>query len=448
MPALAPKTGGREHSVKALLLRLAPSIRYGTERYPESVARRLTALNIATWIVAGHLGFYTLVRLLDSVPGRLPVAMATAVFAVIFAVIPLLHRLGPWIATHVFVLLFFAYIWRVVELVGTAGGAYFNYFIVSGLAIVVYGIERIAPAILVTVAAVASILAQQWLLPADTGFLPPAVLLNVNYVTNVTIAAAALFGIVYYAMHRAARAEAAAEYERARSESLLANILPVDIVTRLKDSPQAEIADAFSSASILFADMADYTGRAGNLRPTELVAFLNAVYRRLDGIVERHGLEKIKTTGDSYMAVSGVPIARGDHAAALALFALEIMEALSGLVDPVGRPVPIRIGMASGPVVAGVIGTRKFSYDVWGDTVNIASRMESTGEPGKIQVAPSMYELLKDQFEFVARDPIEVRGKGSMRTWFLTGRVKANSSVATSAVQVRGVLSAKYHPPH
>jgi adenylate cyclase len=212
-----------------------------------------------------------------------------------------------------------------------------------------------------------------------------------------------------------------AEREYARSESLLANILPASVAARLKSEPGSEIADAFPEASILFADMAGFTARASDTTPGELVRFLNSVFTRLDIIVERHGLEKIKTTGDSYRAVSGVPVARPDHASALAALALEIRDALAGLFDPRGRSVPIRIGIASGPVVAGIVGTHKYAYDVWGDTVNMASRMESTGEPGKIQVTPATYELLKDQFEFVAREPIEVRGKGYMRTWFLIG---------------------------
>jgi len=137
--------------------------------------------------------------------------------------------------------------------------------------------------------------------------------------------------------------------------------------------------------------------------------------------VQRHGLEKIKTTGDSYMAVSGVPVPRPDHAAALAALALDMRDAVSGLTDLRGNPVSVRIGMASGPVVAGVVGMHKYSYDVWGDAVNMASRMETTGEAGAIHVAPSTYELLKDRFRFVARDPIDVRGKGQMRTWFLVG---------------------------
>jgi adenylate cyclase len=152
------------------------------------------------------------------------------------------------------------------------------------------------------------------------------------------------------------------------------------------------------------------------------VRFLNDVFTRLDALVERHGLEKIKTTGDAYMVVSGVPEPRADHAEALAALAIEMRDALAGLVDPKGRPVPVRIGMASGPVVAGVVGTRKFFYDVWGDAVNTAARMEQTGEPGKIQVAPETAQRLEARFVLEERGVVEVRGKGPMRTWFLLGR--------------------------
>jgi adenylate cyclase len=409
---------------KDLLLRLMPNIRYGTERYTEKVARRLRVINIATWIAATQLTFFTLVRLMDPVPGRWQVAVATAVLATIFAAIPLLHRFGPWIATYAFILTFLIANARAGRMIGTAGGTNLVYLALAGLAILLFGVERLGSAIVVSVLAAGLIVIEQATLPADTGFVPASVLLRLNFTTNVVTCVVTLFVVLHYAMRQAARAEAVAERERARSESLLANILPADVAARLKDAPLSKIADAFPEASILFADMAGYTSRASDVTPSELVRFLNAVYTRLDALVERHGLEKIKTTGDSYMAVSGVPVPRPDHAAALAVLALAIKDAVAGLVDPRGRPVPVRIGMASGPVVAGVVGTHKYSYDVWGDAVNMASRMESTGEPGKIQVAPSTYELLKDQFEFVARDPIEVRGKGHMHTWFLTGQRK------------------------
>ena len=243
----------------------------------------------------------------------------------------------------------------------------------------------------------------------------------------VVASSAILYGIIYYAVRQFAPAEALVEREFERSESLLSNILPPQVASRLKQVPNEIIADAYSEASVLFLDMAGFTARTSDTTPEDLVRFLNSVYTKLDNLVERHGLEKIKTTGDAYMVVSGVPEALRDHATALAHLSLDMRGALQGLVDAKGREVPVRIGIASGPVVAGVIGTRKFFYDVWGDTVNTASRMESTGVAGRIQVAPATHELLADRFEFEERGVIEVRGKGQMKTWFLIGTIKAES---------------------
>ncbi|MDT5386418.1 MAG: adenylate cyclase, partial [Mycobacterium sp.] len=219
-----------------------------------------------------------------------------------------------------------------------------------------------------------------------------------------------------------ALAEEAMEIEYQRSESLLANILPASIAERLKDPAHNIIADRYDDASILFADIAGYTKRASDTPPTELVRFLDALYTDLDGLVDRHGLEKVKTSGDSYMVVSGVPEPRPDHLDALASLALDMAEAVAGLTDPQGREVPLRIGVASGPVVAGVVGARKFFYDVWGDAVNVAARMESTDVEGRIQVPDNVYQLLSERFEFEERGEIEVKGKGLMHTWYLIGR--------------------------
>jgi adenylate cyclase len=161
------------------------------------------------------------------------------------------------------------------------------------------------------------------------------------------------------------------------------------------------------------------------MAPRNVVQFLNTVYAQFDNLVERHGLEKIKTTGDAYMVVSGVPEPRPDHAARIADLALDIRDATAGLVDAKGDAALMQIGIASGPVVAGVIGTRKFFYDVWGDAVNTASRMESTGEAGKIHVARETGDLLADGFVLEERGVIDVRDKGSMQTWFLIGRTPA-----------------------
>ena len=172
----------------------------------------------------------------------------------------------------------------------------------------------------------------------------------------------------------------------------------------------------------LFAGLAGFTARASETEPVKLVQFLNGVFTSFDRLVERHGLEKIKTSGDGYVVVSGAPVARPDHAEALAELALDMLRLATSLRDQEGREVPIRIGLASGPVVAGVIGTRKFFYDVWGDAVNVASRMESTGAPGMIQVSDETYARLKRRFVLESRGMIEVKGKGLMPTWFLLGR--------------------------
>jgi adenylate cyclase len=307
---------------------------------------------------------------------------------------------------------------------GTASGTTFFYFTAGALGILLLGAERVSISIVVGAVAIGLQIILHIGVPLNINNVPAT---SLTFVVNVLGSSTLLYVIVFYAVRQFTRAEERAEREHERSESLLINILPPRVAERLKDRAGSEIADAYPEASILFADMAGFTARASDTAPEELVHFLNGVYTKIDGLVERHGLEKIKTTGDAYMVVSGVPEAQPDHAGALADLAIDVRDAVVGLVDPKGRAVPVRIGIASGPVVAGVVGTRKFFYDVWGDAVNTASRMESTGEAGKIQVAPTTRELLADRFEFEERGVIEVRGKGPMRTWFLIGRTPEES---------------------
>jgi adenylate cyclase len=209
--------------------------------------------------------------------------------------------------------------------------------------------------------------------------------------------------------------------EQHRSESLLMNVLPSSIAERLKAATQS-IADHFDSATILFADVVDFTPLSGRLPPAEVVGFLDQLFSHFDKLVERHGLEKIKTIGDCYMAAAGVPDPLPDHARKAALLALDMRDAVStsAIAGPPG--LELRIGMNSGPVVAGVIGTKRFLYDLWGDSVNTASRMEANGTPGEIQITRTTYELLKDEFVCRRRGTIEVKGKGQMETWYLQGR--------------------------
>jgi class 3 adenylate cyclase len=209
--------------------------------------------------------------------------------------------------------------------------------------------------------------------------------------------------------------------EREKSERLLLNVLPQSIAARLKNG-ETIIADTFSDVTVLFADLVDFTRLASRIPAPDLVRLLNEVFSQFDWLAELHGLEKIKTIGDAYMVVGGLPTPRADHAVAVAEMALDMQRVIRRVDTLGGVPLNLRIGLSSGPVVAGIIGSKKFIYDLWGDTVNIASRMESQGELGCIQVSGATHELLTGTHVLRERGPIEIRGKGEMNTYFLVGR--------------------------
>jgi guanylate cyclase len=207
---------------------------------------------------------------------------------------------------------------------------------------------------------------------------------------------------------------------QAESDDLLRNILPDQIAGRLK-TDRAMIADDYESASVLFADIADFTPMSAGMTPTELVGLLNTIFTDFDAFVRESGLEKIKTVGDAYMVAAGVPTARPDHAHAISDLALRFRDHVAANRFD-GQEIDLRIGINSGPIVAGVVGTYKFAYDLWGDVVNTASRMESGGVPGAIQITDATFELISDAFVCEPRGVISVKGKGDMNTYFLVGR--------------------------
>jgi adenylate cyclase len=206
-----------------------------------------------------------------------------------------------------------------------------------------------------------------------------------------------------------------------RSESLLLDILPRTIAETLKRQPGV-IAEAHPEVTVLFADVVDFTPFAERTEPGQVVGLLDDIFSAFDALARHHGVEKIKTIGDAYMAASGLPEPRDDHAQAMAEMALDMQSALKTTLAPIGLDLELRIGMDSGPVVAGVIGQYKFGYDLWGDTVNTASRMESHGIPGRIQVSEATYQRLRADYEFEARGSIEVKGKGRQNVYLLVRR--------------------------
>jgi class 3 adenylate cyclase len=231
---------------------------------------------------------------------------------------------------------------------------------------------------------------------------------------------AAMFAAVLV-LGEAVRSRRALQLEQERSERLLLNVLPAPIAERLK-AGEAVIADAFPEVTVLFADLVDFTRRSQRIGPARVVATLNELYSAFDRLAQQQRLEKIKTIGDAYMVAGGLPNPRPDHAQAIAELALAIRDEVARRADPSGQPLQVRIGIDTGPVEAGVIGTVKFSYDLWGDTVNTASRMESHGVAGCIQVTARTYQRLRDGYRLERRGPIQVRGMGEMVTYFLLGR--------------------------
>ncbi len=216
-------------------------------------------------------------------------------------------------------------------------------------------------------------------------------------------------------------AEEALHAEKEKTERLLLNMLPQSVARKLKQGART-LAEAYPEATILFADLVDFTQLASRVSPKELVYLLNELFSAFDQLTEKHGLEKIKTIGDAYMVAGGLPVPTPDHAEAIAEMALDMMRFVEGFNARRHTTLSLRTGIHTGPVVAGVIGTKKFNYDLWGDTVNTASRMESHGLPGHIHVTQATYERLRGKYVFTGRGRIPIKGKGEMDTWLLEGR--------------------------
>jgi adenylate cyclase len=246
----------------------------------------------------------------------------------------------------------------------------------------------------------------------------PADIKDTFFMMNIIGTACILYAVMRYFQSQKERTLLELNLEQARSEKLLLNILPKSIANRLKDNDM-RIADSHEAVTILFADIVDFTKMTANMPPAELVDLLSQLFSRFDRLADRHDLEKIKTIGDGYMVVSGAPADRNDHATVIAQLALQMQQELAAFNKLTGKQLEMRIGISSGAVVAGVIGTTKFAYDIWGDPVNMASRMEKTGLPGTIQVSEYTYELLKADHALESRGLIEIKGKGEVNTYVL-----------------------------
>jgi class 3 adenylate cyclase len=390
------------------------------QHYADTAARRARVLTITAWLAVMVTTSFVFVQIVTGA-WIWQITTINVCAAMIFALVPWLQRFGELVAPLTFIVAAYVSVFATCWDVGTGSGSQFFFLVGACLVVLMLGIEHIVLAAGLAAIAAGLVIALEFLVPRDTG-LQPAWAQSMGFVITAISAVVMVVVTVWFALRDTARAEAVMEAQYERSEALLANMLPASIADRLKEPDRSVIADKYDEASVLFADIVGFTERASTTAPADLVRFLDRVYSAFDALVEKHGLEKIKVSGDSYMVVSGVPRPRPDHVQALADFALDMADVAAGLKDPHGLSLPLRVGMACGPVVAGVVGSRRFFYDVWGDAVNVASRMESTDSVGRIQVPEDIYERLKDEFVLQERGRIEVKGKGMMRTWYLVGR--------------------------
>jgi adenylate cyclase len=405
------------------------------QHYADTAARRARVLTITAWLATMVSASFVLMQIVTDT-WSWQVSSVNVIGAMIFPFVPWLQRFGELVAPLTFIGVAYVSVLASVWDVGTGSGAEFFFLVGACLVVLMLGIEHIVLASVLAAVAAGLIIAVEFLLPRDTG-LQPAWAHSMGFVITAVSSVVMVVVTMWFALRDTARAEGEMEAQYDRSEALLANMLPASIAERLKEPDRGVIADKYDVASVLFADIVGFTERASSSAPADLVRFLDRLYTAFDALVDKHGLEKIKVSGDSYMVVSGVPRPRPDHAQALADFALDMSDAAAALKDPHGESVPLRVGMACGPVVAGVVGSRRFFYDVWGDAVNVASRMETTDSVGRIQVPEAMYERLKDEFVLQERGHIDVKGKGSMRTWYLIGRKATEESAPVLAEEPR-----------
>lgn len=390
-----------------------------TRLLSERASRRRRVLDVTAMISAAISAFFGIQGLLIGQDWW--VTALNLGSAAIFVMIPRLCGMGELVAPVVFFVISYFTITVLCVYLGTGSGLQFYFVVAAAIVLVILGSDHIVLASILAAIGAATVVLLEFFVPNDTGTQPPWAF-KVSFTLTVITAWILVVATIWFALRELRRTREAMEAEYERSEQLLTNILPASIAERLKDPSRNIIADKYDDASILFADIADYTKRASDTTPSDLVRFLDRLYTDLDLLVDKHGLEKVKTSGDSYMVVSGVPEPRPDHIEALACLALDMAEAVADLKDPNGRAVPLRIGLAAGPVVAGVVGARKFFYDVWGDAVNVASRMETTDVEGRIQVPQDVYERLNHDFVLEERGGVDIKGKGVMHTWYLVAR--------------------------
>jgi class 3 adenylate cyclase len=401
---------------------LAAIVNYGTGHYSERTARRLRLINAFNGIVFILYGLFAAFYAALDWQALQPLVIAIVATMPLFVIPPLLHRLNDYAAMVSIAAINGAALVLLAYIVGTAAGVHY-FLLLAPAAIVFFGPHHVRIAVFINVCILIVFFFVELYFPPHT-LIAPVSEPTARGIRLACVSAlmALIFIAVYFSIRMAEHAEAALEREFDRSENLLMNLMPTSIPLRLKNNSGEIIADYFDEVTILFVDIVGFTPRASQLPPRDVVRYLNRVFSEFDRLAEKYRLEKIKTIGDAYMVAGGMPDVRTGHAADVASMALEILDVTRQLSSELHDDLAVRVGIHTGPAVAGVIGTRKLFYDVWGDTVNTASRMESHGSAGKIQVTQDARRVLGDSFQFKSRGIVEIRGKGAMALYYLTGK--------------------------
>jgi adenylate cyclase len=385
------------------------------------VIRRQRVTNVAAFATVGNTISHLIINSIHNFEGLLVIHVYNAAMMVAALLVPFLHRFGQNAGAVVLLILVIAGNTFVVWMLGIASGLEI-YFTLAGAILLFLGVEN-WKLWLPFFAATASAMLLTLNFAQPDGLIQPddqdlrAMLFGQAMINTFVINAL----MVFYALAALHRAEAELENQYARSEALVSAIMPPAVAERLKSGAEQRIADRIGTLSVLFADLVGFTSAAHELPPEQVVDYLDVLVRTFDTLAEQHGVEKIKTIGDCYMAIAGRDGPAAEGARALADFALDMMEAMGSSPALSARRLTLRVGIHCGPATAGVIGDTRFAFDVWGDAVNTASRMESHSLPGRIQVSEAFRGVVGDVFLFEERGPTDIKGIGTARTFFLVG---------------------------
>jgi class 3 adenylate cyclase len=398
-------------------------IEVGTDGFDVHTRRRLIVINVLmTAIPLLALPYIITLSILDLKGFAVPITFL--IFgSPLFLLTPFFWRISIWLGT-----LYNLFYWVFYELVlsyllGKESGIHFLFLAGATMAILIFGVRVNKMSVISMAAGVFGFMyADQTFLTHSAFVTASEFHVGLLFYLSVTIFFCANFYLILYAFVQVHRAEALLEQEYAYSEGLLQAMMPKAIADQLKTDKYKTIADGYESVTILFADLVGFTAKSSQRPPQEVISFLNKLFTDFDKLAVQHGVEKVKTLGDSYMAACGLPHVCDDHPERMAHFAIDMIEAARQFSESVGEDFNLRIGFHTGPAVAGVIGTEKPFYDVWGDTVNTASRLESEGHTDCIQVTRFTKDLLEEKFTFRKRGTVEMKGKGKQEVWYLTGR--------------------------